>query len=267
MKIFVCIKQVPGVSEVKIDPKTNTLIREGIPSIINPMDKNGIQLALDVKEKYGGETVAVSMGPPQAEEALREAIAMGIDMAYLLTDRAFAGADTLATSHTLALGIKHLLKQLKKGENYLIICGTQAIDGDTAQVGPELAEELGIPQITYVQDFSLEGERIIVQRAFRPEEVVEIETRLPALISVLSDINDPKYPGMDGIVNAYEKEIIYLNHNDLEAEKKNVGLNGSVTEVWKIFVPKRKGEHLILEGSVDEMVNELCEKLRDDKIF
>jgi electron transfer flavoprotein beta subunit len=267
LKVFVCIKQVPGVSEVKIDPKTNTLVREGIPSIINPMDKNGVQLALDIKKEYGAETIVVSMGPPQAEEAIREAIAMGIDKGYLLTDRAFAGADTLATSHTLALGIKHLLKELDGDEKYLIICGTQAIDGDTAQVGPELAEELGIPQITYVKEFKLEENKMIVQRAFRPEEVVEIETKLPALISVLNDINEPKYPRMDGVVNAYTKEITYLNHEDIDAEKKNVGLNGSMTEVWKIFVPKRKGEHLILEGTINEQVEQLCDNLKEDKIF
>ena len=267
MKIFVCIKQVPGVSEVKIDPETNTLVREGIPSIINPMDKNGIQLALDIKEEYGGDTIAVSMGPPQAEEAIREAIAMGIDKGYLLTDRAFAGADTLATSHTLALGIQYLLNQFDEDEKYLIICGTQAIDGDTAQVGPELAEELGIPQITYVKDFQLEGDKIRVQRAFRLEQVVEIETKLPALISVLDDVNDPKYPRMDGIVNAYGKEVIHLNQEDIGAQKKNVGLNGSMTEVWKIFVPERKGEHLILEGTIDEQVEQLCDNLKEDKIF
>ncbi|MFX1557957.1 MAG: electron transfer flavoprotein subunit beta/FixA family protein, partial [Promethearchaeota archaeon] len=150
MKIFVCIKQVPGVSEVRIDPKSNTLIREGIPSIMNPHDKHAVELGLTIKENYGGKIFALSMGPPQAEEALREALAMGVDDAYLLTDRAFAGADTLATSHTLALGIKKLLLESNKDEKYIVICGTQAIDGDTAQVGPELAEELDIPQITYV---------------------------------------------------------------------------------------------------------------------
>ncbi|TXT61214.1 MAG: Electron transfer flavoprotein subunit beta [Promethearchaeota archaeon] len=267
MKIFVCIKQVPGVSEVKIDPETNTLVREGIPSIINPMDKNGIELALSIKEKHGAETIAISMGPPQAEEALREALAMGMDEAYLLTDRAFAGADTLATSHTLSLGIKKFINDFGNIEDYLIICGTQAIDGDTAQVGPELAEELDIPQITYVKDFELKDNKIIVERAFRAEEVVVIKTELPALISVLKDVNEPRYPHMKGIVDAYEKEIHFLNHEDINAKKENLGLVGSQTEVWKIFVPKRKGQHIILEGSHEETAQQLCENLKEDKII
>ena len=135
MKVFVCIKQVPSVSEVKIDPKTNTLVREGTPSITNPFDKNAIELALTIKETHGAEVIAISMGPPQAEEVLREALAMGVDKAYLLTDKAFAGADTLATSYTLARGIKKILREFKQREKYLVILGAQAIDGDTALIG------------------------------------------------------------------------------------------------------------------------------------
>ncbi|MFW9947061.1 MAG: electron transfer flavoprotein subunit beta/FixA family protein [Candidatus Odinarchaeota archaeon] len=268
MKIFVCIKQVPGVSEVKIDPKTNTLIRSGIPSIINPHDKHAIELGLTIKEKHGGEVIAISMGPPQAEQALREALSMGVDKAYLLTDRAFAGADTLATSHTLALAIKKLLKESKKSDTYLVICGTQAIDGDTAQVGPELAEELDIPQITYVLNFELKEDRIILERVFRAEEVVIIETKLPALISVLKEINNPRNPGIKGIVDAYEKKkIVFWNSKDLEADKNKVGLNGSMTEVWKIFIPVRKGEHIKLTGTVEEISDELVKNLKEDKVI
>jgi electron transfer flavoprotein beta subunit len=267
MKIFVCIKQVPGITEVRIDPKTNTLIREGIPSIMNPMDKNGVQLALDIKEKQDAEIIALSMGPPQAEAVLREALAMGADKAYLLTDRAFAGADTLATSHTLALAINKIVKELKDNK-YLVICGNEAIDGDTAQVGPELAEELGIPQITYVEKFEITGEKIKVERVFRAEEVVIIEANLPALISVLKVINAPKYPSMTGIVDAYEeKEVIYLDAKAVNADKAKIGLTGSQTEVWKIFIPERKGEHIKFTGSVEEMSRELCQKLKEDKIF
>lgn len=266
MIIFVCIKQVPGVSEVKIDPETNTLVREGILSIINPMDKNGIELGISIREKYGGKVIGLSMGPPQAEEALREALAMGLDEAYLLTDRAFAGADTLATSHTLSLGIKKILKNYE-GEKYLVICGTQAIDGDTAQVGPELAEELGIPQITYVQEFELKNDEIIVERALKSEEVVVISSPIPALISVLKELNTPRYPTMQKIVEAYGKDIHYLNHEDIGAKKEKIGLIGSQTEVWKIFIPKRKGEHIILEGSVPEMVSKLVDNLKEDKVL
>jgi len=241
MIIFICIKQVPGISEVRIDPKTNTLVREGIPSIMNPHDKHAVELGLSLKEKYGATVAALSMGPPQAEAVLREALSMGADEAYLLTDRAFAGADTLATSHTLALGIKYVLKNHSEKDNYLVITGVQAIDGDTAQVGPELAEELEIPQITYVFKLELKENKLKVERAFRSEETVIIETKLPALISVLKEINHPRYPSMLGIVNAYEKkEVVYLNAEKIGAKKEKIGLTGSMTEVWKIFIPERK---------------------------
>jgi len=267
VKVITCIKQVPGISEVKIDPKTNTLIREGIPSIMNPHDKHAVELALTIKEKHDAEVIAISMGPPQAEQALREALSMGADRAYLLTDRAFAGADTLATSHTLALGIKKILAEMDD-ENYIVICGTQAIDGDTAQVGPELAEELGIPQITYVLNFELKNDKIIVERAFRSEEVVQIETTLPVLVSVLKEINEPRIPGMKGIVDAYQKkQVIFLNANDLGADKSELGLNGSMTEVWKIFIPKRKAEKVVLTGTIEEIVEKLCINLHDDKVI
>ena len=263
-----CIKQVPGISEVKIDPKTNTLIRSGIPSIVNPHDKHALELGLIIRERYDGEVIAISMGPPQAEQALREALSMGVDKAYLLTDKAFAGADTLATSHTLSLAIKKLLLDLTKGEKYIVICGTQAIDGDTAQVGPELAEELGIPQITYVLSFQLEGDKLVVERAFRPEEVILIETKLPALISVLKEINIPRNPGIRGIVDAYEKKkVVFWSAEDLEADLDEIGLDGSMTEVWKIFIPERKGEHIKLEGSLEEMSKQLVSHLKEDKVI
>lgn len=268
MKIFVCIKQVPGVAEVRIDPKTNTLIREGIPSITNPFDRNAIELALTIKEEHGAEVIAISMGPPQAEEVLREALAMGADKAYLLTDRKFAGADTLATSYTLSLAIKKILKDSKDRRNYLVVCGAQAIDGDTGQVGPELAEELGIPQITYVQKFELRENEIIVERIFRTEEIVVIRTKLPALISVLKEINNPRHPKISGIVDAYsKKEVIFLNAESLNPNKSKIGLKGSMTEVWKMFVPERKEDQIILKGNKEEIAKELCLHLKNDKIL
>ncbi len=267
-QIFVCIKQVPGVPEVKIDPKTNTLIREGIPSITNPLDKNAVELALSIKEKNDAEVIALSMGPPQAEEVLREALAMGVDKAYLLTDRRFAGADTLATSHTLFLAIKKILMDSKNKDNFMVICGTHAIDGDTAQVGPELAEELGIPQITYVQKFEIKKDVIIVQRVFRKEEVVIIEAKLPALISVLKEINVPRYPTMSGIMNAYDKkQITYLDAKTISADETKIGLKGSMTEVWKIFIPERKGEQVILDGTTEEIAQTLLTSLKNDKVL
>ena len=268
MKIFVCIKQVPAVAEVRINPGTNTLIREGIPSITNPFDKNALELALAIKEDHGAEVIALSMGPPQAEEVLREALAMGVDKAFLLTDRKFAGADTLATSYTLSLGIKKILRESDEKRNYLVICGAQAIDGDTGQVGPELAEELKIPQITYVQKFELKQNEIIVERIFRAEEVVIIKTELPALISVLKEINNPRYPTTSGIVNAYtKKEVVYLNADALKPNKSKIGLSGSMTEVWKIFIPERKEEQIIIKGTVEEIAQKLCKRLKDDKVL
>lgn len=263
-----CIKQVPGVSEVKIDPKTNTLVREGLLSIINPNDRNALELALTLKEECKIEVIVLSMGPPQAEEALREALAMGVDKAILLSDRAFAGADTLATSHTLALAIKKILNESDSEEKYLIICGTQAVDGDTGQVPPELAEELGIPQITHVESVELSEHKIVVERKFRATEIVVIETKLPALISVFIDINKPRYPSMAGIMKAYEKtNVIYFDSKALNADISKIGLNGSMTEVKKIFIPERKVNPIMLEGSTEEIVRKLCQHLKEDKIF
>ena len=267
MKIFVCVKQVPGVSEVKIDPKTNTLVREGILSILNPNDRNAIELALTLKEKYTTEVIALSMGPPQAEEILREALAMGVDKAFLLTDRAFAGADTLATSYTLALAIKKILKESNPEEKYLIICGAQAVDGDTGQVPPELAEELKIPQVAYVLNVELTEKKIIAERKFRAVEIVVIETTLPALISVLNDINEPRYPSIAGIMKAHNLEIVHLDAVALNADTSKIGLNGSSTEVWKIFTPERKGDRIILRGTIEEVVQKLCQNLKDDKVL
>lgn len=267
MKIFVCVKQVPGVSEVKINPKTNTLVREGILSILNPNDRNAIEIALMLKEKYTAEVIALSMGPPQAQEILRETLAMGADKAYLLTDRAFAGADTLATSYTLALAIKKVLSESDPEEKYLVICGAQAVDGDTGQVPPELAEELEIPQVAYVLNVELKNNKLIAERKFRAIEIVVIETNLPALISVLNDINEPRYPSMAGIMKAHNKEIVHLDSAALNADPLKIGLNGSSTEVWKIFVPKRKGDRVILRGTIEEVVQKLCQNLKDDKVL
>ncbi len=267
MKIFICVKQVPGVSEVKINPKTNTLVREGILSILNPNDRNAIEIALTLKEKYTAEVIALSMGPPQAEEVLRETLAMGADKAYLLTDRAFAGADTLATSYTLALAIKKILSESDPEEKYLVICGAQAVDGDTGQVPPELAEELEIPQVAYVLNVELKENKLIAERKFRAVEIVVIETKLPALISVLNDINEPRYPSMAGIMKAHNLEIVHLDTADLNADPSKIGLNGSSTEVWKIFVPKRKGDRIILRGTIEEVVQKLCQNLKDDKVL
>lgn len=265
MRIFVCIKQVPEIEDAKIDPKTGMLIREGVPSIINPVDKNALELALTIKERTGCEVIALSMGPPQAEEALREALAMGVDKAFLLSDKKFAGADTLATSYTLSLSIKNTLSAKEK---YLVICGSQAMDGDTAQVGPELAEELNIPHITNVQKFELKDDKITVESIFNPEEIVILEVELPALVSVLKTLNTPRFPTLISLVEAYDtKKVTYLSVADLNPDLTKIGLNGSQTQVAKIFIPQTKGEHIKLSGSISEMIKQLCQNLKDDKIL
>lgn len=262
-----CIKQVPGITEVKIDKKSGLLVREGIPSIINPVDKHAIELALNLKENFDVKTIALSMGPPQAEEALREALAMGIDEAYLLSDRKFAGADTLATSYTLSLGIKSILKKYNETKNFLIICGVQAVDGDTGQVGPEIAEELNIAHITNVQKIDVYPNKIIAESVFRSEETVILETKFPVLITVLKELNIPRFPTISGIVDAYDKKIVgRLDAKILGVQNDRIGLDGSQTQVWKIFIPEQKGDHIKLSGSIEDMVKELCQKLKEDKI-
>jgi electron transfer flavoprotein beta subunit len=260
MKIIVCIKQVPDTTEVKIDPSTNTLIREGIPCIINPFDKNAIEEAIRLREIHGGEVIVLSMGPLQVKEALREALAMGADEALLLSDKAFAGADTLATSYTLAMAIKKL------GDYDLIICGKQAIDGDTAQVGPELGEILEIPQVAYVRKIDIEDRRVVLERVM--EDGYELlETSLPLLITVTKEINEPRHPSLKGVLRAKKKEIIVWSAKDLMAEEDKIGLNGSATQVVKIFNPPPREGSQILEGELNIVVDKLIKNLKERKII
>ena len=261
MKMIVCIKQVPDTTDVKIDQKTGTLIREGVPSIINPDDKHAIEEALRLKEKFGGNVTIISMGPPQADDALREALAMGVDEAILLCDRAFAGADTLATSYTLATAIQ------KIGDYDIIICGRQAIDGDTAQIGPQMAEYLGVPQVTYVRVVKLKGKNLIVERALE-DGYEKIETSLPALITVIKDLNKPRYPSVGGIVEAYrEREVKIWTAKDVAADLSKIGLEGSPTQVKRTFAPEPKGEGEIISGTVEEASRALLQKLRDKNVI
>ncbi len=260
MKIVVLIKQVPDTTDVKIDKKTGTLIREGVPSIINPDDKHAIEEALKLKEKYGGKITVLSMGPPQALDALRESKAMGVDDNILLSDRAFAGADTAATSYTLAMAIK------KVGDFDIIICGRQAIDGDTAQVGPQVAECLGLPQITYVRKIEIEGKTVKAERALE-DGFERIETTLPVLITVIQDLNQPRYPSVKGIVEACrEADYPVWTAADIGADPDKIGLNGSPTQVKRSFAPEPHGEGMILEGSAEEMARDLVSKLKDDNV-
>lgn len=225
MKIIVCIKQVPNTTEIKIDPVTNTLKRDGVPSIINPDDKTAIEAALRLKEENGATVTVISMGPPQAEKALREALAMGADEAYLITDRAFGGSDTLATSTIIAGAIRKLGADL-------VMCGRQAIDGDTAQVGPQIAEHLGLPQITYAAAVSYCAENgcIRVKRQFE-DRYQTLESPLPCLVTVLSSLGKPRYMNVWGIVDQQEKEIGIITFADLDLDKATIGLTGSPTKV------------------------------------
>ena len=261
MDIIVCVKQVPDTTEVKIDPKTNTLIRQGVPSIVNPFDKNALEAALQLKEQHGGKVTVLSMGPPQAKDALKECLAMGADEAVLMSDRAFGGADTLATSLTLAAGVKKL------GHFDLIICGKQAIDGDTAQVGPEMAEHLGIAQITYVSKLEVRENTVKVEREH--EEGYEIiEAELPVLLTVVKAINEPRYPSVKGTMKANRKEIPVWSAEDVEVEPDRIGLNGSPTQVRKIFTPKQRCQgEIIQEDTARAAVEALLGKLTEAKIL
>lgn len=260
MKIIVCIKQVPESASVKIDPNTHTLIRQGIKSIINPFDMNAIEAALQLKESQSGQVVVISMGPPQAEEALREAISLGVDEAILLSDRAFAGADTLATSYTLSMGIK------KIGKFDMIICGKQAIDGDTAQVGPELAEILNIPQVCWVKKIvEIKNQTIVVERALEDGYEV-VETQLPALLTVVKEINEPRLPSLRGKLNAKKKEISIWGAQKLGISPDEVGLAGSATQVIRTFTPPPRKDRKILQGEVKDVLKELVCELKQRKI-
>lgn len=257
MKIIVCIKQVPDTSEVKLDPKTNTLIRDGVPSIINPDDKSGIEAALRIKEQVGGTVTVVCMGPPQADVAIREALAMGCDDGILISGREFGGSDTLATSTIIAAGIKTL-------DYDLIITGRQAIDGDTAQVGPQIAEKLHLPQVSYVEEVvEAAADHVVVKRQFEDGyHIIKIKT--PCLLTAIAELATPRYMSVRGIVEAYEKEIKVLGFEDLKdgLELDMIGLKGSPTNVYQSFTKEVKGAGTILEGlSADEAVKAIMDKL------
>lgn len=259
MNIVVCIKQVPDTTEVKLDPVKNTLIRDGVPSIINPDDKAGIELALQIKETVEGSRITVvSMGPPQAEAALREALAMGCDEAVLISDRAFGGADTWATSSTIAGALKNI--------NYdIIIAGRQAIDGDTAQVGPQIAEHLQIPQVSYCEKLTVEDGKFIIKRQFEDRYHL-IEVAPPCLITTLSEEITPRYMSIAGIFNAFQKEIKVWGLKDIEAniDIANIGLKGSPTNVKKSFTKQAKGQGVKLEGlTAEEAADAILAKLQE----
>lgn len=260
MKIVVCVKQVPDTTEVKINPETNTLVREGVASIINPFDMYAVEEALRIKEKLGGTVIVLSMGPPQAAESLKELIAMGADEAILLSDRAFAGSDTLATSYVLAKGIE------KIGSVDLILCGKQAIDGDTAQVGPEIAENLGIPHVTYVKKVNEISEKEITVERMNEDGYERVQLPLPALLTVVKEINEPRLPSLKGKMRAKNIQIPVWNAEMIGADTQRTGLNGSPTWVKRIFIPEMKSQGEIFQGSPEEQVKSLVEAILSRKI-
>lgn len=263
MNIVVCVKQVPDTTEVKLDPVKGTLIRDGVPSIINPDDKAALEAALCIREQAGGKVTVVSMGPPQADVALREALAMGADEAILVTDRAFGGADTWATSYTIASAIKKL-------DYDLIIAGRQAIDGDTAQVGPQIAQHLGLPQVSYVENIEAVNERSIVLRRQFEDRYHIVEAQLPCLITVLSELNKPRYMSVSGVFDAYrEKKVARMTLADLEdvIDKSNIGLGGSPTRVKQSFTKQPKGKGEKFETDADDAVRIIVEKLAEKHLI
>jgi electron transfer flavoprotein beta subunit len=256
LNIVVCIKQVPDTTNVRINPETNTLIREGVESIINPFDMYAIEEALRVKEKMGGTVTILSMGPPQVEEALRDAIALGPDNAILLSDRAFAGADTLATSLTLAEGIK------KIGDVDLIFMGKQAMDGDTGQVGPGVAEHLAIPHITDIRKIEEMTEKEVVLERLLEEGYVRLKAQLPIVLTVVKEINEPRLPSLRGKMAAKKAEITVWGAEDLNSNTDLVGLNGSPTQVMKIFSPPKPEGGKVFSGEPVDSVKELLKELK-----
>lgn len=261
MKIIVCAKQVPDTTEVRLDPKTNTLIREGVPSIINPDDKAAIEMALRIKDEHPDTKVTVlSMGPPQAEDALREALAMGADEAILLTDRAFGGADTWATSQTIAAGLKTV------GDFDLILAGRQAIDGDTAQVGPQIAEHLGLPQVSYAEDLNvIDDNTLHVKRQFEDRYHI-IEVKTPCVITALAELAAPRYMTVGGVYDAYDKDVTVWHLDDVKdnVDLANLGLKGSPTKVKKSEAKQGKGAGIVLKDlSPDEAAKAIISKLEE----
>ena len=262
MRIIVCAKQVPDTNEVKIDPVKGTLIRDGVPSILNPDGANALEAALQLKDAHPEAVVSViSMGPPQACYMLRECMAMGADEAYLLSSRAFGGADTCATSTTIAAGIR------KIADYDIIFAGRQAIDGDTAQVGPQIARRLGLPVVTYVQKIReyKEGSVVVERQLEDGYEVIECKT--PCVLTAVKELNEPRYMTVPGIVDAYDKEITIWNENDVKLDPNDCGLKASPTQVFKSFTPPPKGKGEMLEGTVSEMVDTLVAKLKEKHIL
>jgi electron transfer flavoprotein beta subunit len=261
MDIIVCVKQVPDTLEVSVNRETNTLIREGVESVINPFDLDGIEQGLRLKEEFGGTVTVLSMGPPQVADALREAISMGTDKTIMLSDISFAGADTLATSYTLARAIK------KIGRFDLVICGRQAVDGDTAHVGPSLAEKLGIPHVSCIIKIHEVTDQYLITGRMIEEGTEKVKLSLPGLITVSKGINEPRPPSLRGKITAAKSDITVWSAQDISADASKIGLKGSPTRVVKMTTPQHERQGQFLEGSVAELVTDLVSELRQAEIL
>lgn len=265
MNILVCVKQVPDTTEIKINPVTNTLMREGVPSIVNTFDAYALELAVRLKEEHGGKVTVMSMGPDQAKTALKECLSVGADEAYLLSDRAFGGSDTLATSFILASFTKHLEKE--NGAFDLIMCGKQAIDGDTGQVGPEIAEHLGIAQVTYATDIKYEADRVLIKRE-NDQGYDWIEVLSPAVITVTKSDFEPRYATLRSKMAANKAEIHVLNSESIDIDVEKCGLKGSPTKVMKSYTPKKENNGVIInEETASASVQSLMSLLIDKKVI
>ena len=265
-RIVVAVKQVPDTTQVKVDPQTGTLIREGVPFIVNPFDTHAMEAALQLKDRFGCRVSVITMGPPNAVATLKKCLALGADEAILVSDRAFGGADTLATSYVLAETVKRVERE--HGRVDLIICGKQTIDGDTAQVGPGMATRLGRCQLTLVDkiiDITADGQAIIVRRKLEGRREV-VQAKLPALLTMVREANHPRYPVVEGRLKAELAEIPTWNNAVLKLTPEQIGLKGSPTNVKRIFAPERqKGEILgdgekDPKGAVDLLVQKLIER-------
>ena len=254
MKIVVCIKQVPDTTEIRLDPVTGTLIRDGVPSIMNPDDKAGLEMALELKDQYGAHVTVITMGPPQADDILREAFAMGADRAIHLSDRKFAGADTLATSNAIAGALRML-------EFDLVITGRQAIDGDTAQVGPQIAEKLHLPQVTYAGEITKDGDTLTVKRMLE-DGYMTIKVKTPCMITCIKELNTPRYLSVGGAFECYSKPLVTMTYETLKdhplIDKSTIGLAGSPTNILTSFTPPQKGAGMMLEGDGKDTTDKLA---------
>ena len=260
MHIVVCIKQVPDTKNVRIDPNTHTLVRQGVESIINPFDLFAVEAALKLKDECGARVTVITMGPPQASEALRDVLSRGVDDAVLLSDRAFAGSDTWATSTVLAGAVR------KFGDVDLVLCGKQAVDGDTAQVGPETATLLDIPYATFVKKIERPADGFL--KVFRQtDEGVEVwKVPTPALVTVIKEIGEPRLPSLKNKMRAAKAQIPSWGIADLGLHPDSVGLSGSFTQVVRVFSPPIRGDRVLIEGSVEEQAEQLYRYLKEAKV-